>query len=314
VIENKDSTVASVPTTAVQHDNRVGPSKVFLSSSKFQNDSDSDASSSLSLGRFAFVNARGGPSKPKPPKANAIKPTVSKPNTKADAPSKGVQTNNKQSVLDISGNDMSTLLKCVCCDAHWTARKGTKQKMTHIQSCAKKHGLRDDTVYALIRKELKAASAKTSTEVPVETFFDEVVHDAAPRKRVRRQVEVTATVKNLSETREDILAKAKTVVAQNNSEVRAWRERSGHTDDMHYGHDSVSSTPDFGQSKLAGRNGSKIRSLFNVPSPPHTDIEDEQDLLASPTPSSRQPVLRDTDAANINTKPNNPVCINPFSF
>ncbi|THV08398.1 hypothetical protein K435DRAFT_832890 [Dendrothele bispora CBS 962.96] len=291
----------SIPVVNKRHKDVDDSSRLFfLPIPKPRDDTGSEDYPTLSLGRFAFTNARAGPSTLGLPKLDIVKPSVLRTVAKADAPpKKDSRVGGRRAVLDIPDDELSRLLKCVCCDSQWTTRKGTKQKLSHIQSCAKKHRLRDDTVLALIRKELKATLAndkgKGPAETPVETFFEEVMHDAAPKKRVRRQGEVAATVRNLSDTRDDILAKAKSVVTQNDYELRALREQCGRNDVVQYGD---SSTPGFGQSKLAGRHGIKAISLFNFHSYSDVDTEDEENLLDSPT------ALRDTDAANIQSNVN----------
>lgn len=93
--------------------------------------------------------------------------------------------------------------------------------MLHVQSCAKKNSLTDDTVRSLIRQEVakaiaedmelkkknKANVASKEPEVP-KTFMEAIVNDTAPKKKCRRP-EVLQTVRSLTETRGTILESAR---------------------------------------------------------------------------------------------------------
>ncbi|TBU49596.1 hypothetical protein BD309DRAFT_1026046 [Dichomitus squalens] len=114
---------------------------------------------------------------------------------------------------------LSRLLRCVSCDLAWTARKTVKEKMKHIQSCAKKNRLTDETVRVLLRAELAklqpvASSSKRNSPVEPtvpsapETLLAETVREQKKKRAgPRRQVE--PTVKSVAETREEILNKAR---------------------------------------------------------------------------------------------------------
>lgn len=113
-------------------------------------------------------------------------------------------------------SDLARLRKCVSCDLSWTSRKTVLQKMKHIQTCAKKNKLDDDTVITLIRTELTnanngdASGTKQSgagTELTVTTLLENAVQEVVPRKRGRRP-KVVESVKQLSETRQNILDRA----------------------------------------------------------------------------------------------------------
>ncbi len=91
--------------------------------------------------------------------------------------------------------------------------------MKHIQSCAKKNRLTDETVRVLLRTELAnlppvASSSRSKlpagppTSSTPETLLEETLKDQR-RKRSGPRKQVEQTVKNVSETRDSILDKAR---------------------------------------------------------------------------------------------------------
>lgn len=120
-----------------------------------------------------------------------------------------------------SDSDLGKVTKCVSCDVRWTARKTVTQKMLHIQSCAKKKGLTDETVQILLRKEIESCvSTNRGKEkekcVDPQTLFEGVVAETAPKKKARRK-EVIETVKTISRTRDIILERAKAIITPTSS-------------------------------------------------------------------------------------------------
>jgi hypothetical protein len=98
--------------------------------------------------------------------------------------------------------------------------------MVHIQSCAKKNSLTDETVRILIRKELDTvpahnlkakgkgkvqATPELSEPGPQKTYLEDIVNDAAPKKKGKRP-EVLKTVKSVTETRNVILDRARSLL------------------------------------------------------------------------------------------------------
>ncbi|KAJ3909898.1 hypothetical protein F5879DRAFT_917993 [Lentinula edodes] len=216
------------------------------------------------------------------------------------------------------------------------------QKLTHFKTCAKKHGVQDDTLVDLIRKGIMVSPAVQpkgkGTSIVVDdaspkTFFDEVMHDAAPKKRTRRQ-EVKSTVKDIAEMRNAILLKARAIVAKGDSDVRALREHGTgeHSDSDLSINFVLSSTPRFAKSSLASRSGLQARYMFyndggtheSPPSSPNTSFSPFsppiQQLPPSPPISSSgmgevlQPLM-DIDVHNLHTLSNNkyPVPRNSYS-
>ncbi|KAJ4478278.1 hypothetical protein J3R30DRAFT_2883168 [Lentinula aciculospora] len=295
----------------------------------------------LRLARYAHTSTRPvKPSKPKIIPSHTTRAMSTSVGASRSTPAKKAVEQNIVQRLSDEFPTISCLLICVSCDTTWTTRKSVPQKLTHIKSCAKKHGIKDDTLVELVRKGIENALAMQpkgkhiATDEPArKTFFDEVVHDAAPRKRNRRQ-EVTSTIKDIGETRNTIMRKARMIVSKGNSNVRAFRERGiGDLDsdgDL-YTDFLPSSTPRFGKSSLARRTGLQARSLF------HDDGEDPESLLSffnAPLlpyiPSIREPpsmpsipsssglgnevpqVLMDIDVHNLETPPKNKTAVCPF--
>ncbi|KAI0650677.1 hypothetical protein C8Q79DRAFT_1006915 [Trametes meyenii] len=181
---------------------------------------DDDQQGPLKLGRFAYAIP------------NPLRRTASKtpsPTESGLAPPEGRAASKPKPVASHRfGNEfpdvqLARILKCVSCDLAWTTRKTVPQKMKHIQTCAKKNGLSDDTIRILLRKELdslppvassskskSATPAPPSTPVP-ETLLEEVLKDVNKKKPGRRP-QVLQTVKSVAETRETILDKARSLL------------------------------------------------------------------------------------------------------
>lgn len=299
-----------------------------------------DSFPSLRLSKFAHISTapRAGPSKPR-----TIPSVVMRQMSTSSAlpAQKSVAMNVIQRLTDEFPSDsMSRLLVCVCCDSVWTTRKSVPQKLTHMKACAKKQGINEDTLVGMVRKgienappiELKGKAKATAEASASKTFFDKVVQDAAPKKRTRRQ-EVTGTVKDIGETRDVIMLKARTIVARGNSSVRAIREhRVGERISDGNMSTEPSSTPRFGKSRLAGRLGVQAQSMFNndgeqsfessIYSPPFPSSPTgppcvPQTLSSPPKVESAvvPQILMDIDAHNLGTpsKKKNDVCLYTFT-
>jgi hypothetical protein len=85
----------------------------------------------------------------------------------------------------------------------------------HIQNCAKKKFLSDETVRMLIRKEIQSSSNQKTTEEEdgqkLATFLETVVNEVSGTKKSRRP-QILGTVKSLPETRGSILGRARAVL------------------------------------------------------------------------------------------------------
>ncbi|CDO76252.1 hypothetical protein BN946_scf184470.g10 [Trametes cinnabarina] len=186
----------------------------------------SDDEGHLKLGRFAYANpnpARRTMSKtPSPTERGSAPPTEGPTGSK----SKRSITPTHRFTGDFSDAELSRILKCVSCELAWTARKTVPQKMKHIQSCAKKNGLNDETVRTLLRKELDnlspvTSASKASTSAPTvtlvpETLLEDVLKDTSKKKPGRRP-QVLQTVKSITETRDTILEKARSLLQSSGS-------------------------------------------------------------------------------------------------
>ncbi|KZT12771.1 uncharacterized protein LAESUDRAFT_15467 [Laetiporus sulphureus 93-53] len=112
--------------------------------------------------------------------------------------------------------ELAKLLKCVVCESLWTARKTTVRKLKHIGSCAKRRSLTDATIAVMIRQEIDRVpilpEKKTKhKQQEAETLLQDAVLDAGAKRRGKRPAVVT-TVKSLTETREQILLKARQLI------------------------------------------------------------------------------------------------------
>ncbi|KAJ3869474.1 hypothetical protein EV359DRAFT_76733 [Lentinula novae-zelandiae] len=285
----------------------------------------------LRLARYAHTSAR--PNKPKTNPSHSARAMSTSSNSSRSAIVKKItaQTLVQRLSDEFNADSISRLLMCVCCNLKWTTRKSVSQKLTHFKTCAKKHGVQDDTLVGLIREGVINSPAVQpkgkGTSIVVDdaspkTFFDEVMHDAAPKKRTRRQ-EVKSTVKDIEEMRNAILLKARAIVAKGNSDVRALREHgiSEHSDGDLSTNLVPSSTPRFAKSSLVGRSGLQARYMFyndggtheSPPSSPNTFfspfLPPIQQLPPSPPISSSgmgevlQPLM-DIDLHNLHTLSN----------
>ncbi|KAG6854859.1 hypothetical protein C0991_012049 [Blastosporella zonata] len=181
-------------------------------SDKTQSDDDGD-DPKMSLARFAYPDATFVT---RPALSRQASTTSSIAGGRKPPPSK--KPTHKFAVY-FSDSELGRVLKCVSCDIRWTSRKTAAQKMLHVQSCAKKKHLTDETVRILLRKEIDSHALDTSPDkgkgkakaTEFQTFLEEVVAEAAPRKKGRR-LEVQETVKTVSQTRDLILNKARAVI------------------------------------------------------------------------------------------------------
>ncbi|KAE9386138.1 hypothetical protein BT96DRAFT_949341 [Gymnopus androsaceus JB14] len=175
---------------------------------------------------------------------------------------KPVANSMMQCLVDKFPSDsMSRLLVCVCCDVVWTSRKSVPQKLKHIKACAKKQEIDEDTLVGLIPPiQPKGKGKATAKDSIPDTLYDKVVQDAAPKKRTRRQ-EVTGTVKDIGETRDAIMQKAQTVIAEGAFDVCETGGVGEHALDDEMSAES-SLTPRFGKSRLARQHGFQARPMF----------------------------------------------------
>ncbi|KIO30262.1 hypothetical protein M407DRAFT_5768 [Tulasnella calospora MUT 4182] len=179
----------------------------------------------LDLARFAYSGG-AGPSKARstrsPSRCSSIV-EVPPPKTRKRKPNKAAST------TFISGDDpelnFTLLLKCPSCLLKWTRRKSSSAKAEHIRTCASKNGMTEEAAREAIRQAIadapsgpppkgkrKAKATKEPTPVPElpKTYLDNVVEDAAPKKRQpRRKRDATVTVQPPTTTHNLILERAK---------------------------------------------------------------------------------------------------------
>ena len=200
-------------------------------------DDPSQGSSKLNLDRFMFQSSRT----PRNLQAST-EPFLSTSSATSNGNAKG--SKRKRLPLDLSLSDVAKISRCVCCNAQWTARKSGAQKMTHIQNCAKKHAFDGGTVNLLIQKEI-------SPEDPFvkNTFFEDVLVDAAPKQKTKRRKQGESSLKTVSISRDSILARAQGILTTSTDDCRYQNGSSfaGSTQN----HNELSSTQAFGRSGLA---------------------------------------------------------------
>lgn len=127
--------------------------------------------------------------------------------------------------------DASSILRCPACQISWTARKSASAKMEHVRKCAKKKGIGQDDLRRLLEEEAasvpsgsglkkgkgkKAAVLQTIVAPPrsePQTYLEDVVEGAAPKKRKPRQATtMPVTVKPIAATRTSILDRAEALL------------------------------------------------------------------------------------------------------
>ncbi|KAG8880256.1 hypothetical protein FRB97_000968 [Tulasnella sp. 331] len=137
----------------------------------------------------------------------------------------------KASVLGQADFDTSSILKCPACQVSWTARKSASAKMDHVRKCATKKGIGRDDLHRLLEEEaasnpsglglkkgkVKKAAIVQTALAPVrpegQTYLEDIVEGAAPKKRKARQpMGMPVTVKPIADTRASILGRAKVLL------------------------------------------------------------------------------------------------------
>ncbi|KAF8165213.1 hypothetical protein B0H34DRAFT_228767 [Crassisporium funariophilum] len=228
---------------------------------------------------IAPKNAVAGPSRTVTTTASSI--------NKAKRPSK-----KKQLALDLSEDELAKVTRCICCGIKWTARKTGAQKLAHIQPCAKRNAYNDDTVRLLVQKEIinfvslptgkgkeKLIIKSALHEEPQEkkTFFEDVLVEAAPKKKTKRHHQATL-IENVSIARDSILARAQSVIATatpNNADLQPdpISVDVGHNENNEH----LPLTQGFTRSALVQRQGSRLTSLFaDIHSSPSPEPPDER--------------------------------------
>jgi hypothetical protein len=122
---------------------------------------------------------------------------------------------------------LAKLGRCVACELKWTARKTVVEKVKHVSACARKCGLNEGTLLALIGQELERAPAaavpaqkakgkakQIEDEVPAapRTFLAEVTTKEAETRKRGRRPPVQSTVLNPADNRQDIIGRARALI------------------------------------------------------------------------------------------------------
>jgi hypothetical protein len=180
--------------------------------------SDSEGESRLKLSRFAF---RAPQSKPKITSLRSLScsdnsvATDKLPESTSTPKARLKRPGIRRFSNDFSHAQLASLISCVSCNLKWTSTKTASQKVIHIQNCAKKKFLSDETVRMLIRKEIQSSSNQKTTEEEdgqkLATFLETVVNEVSGTKKSRRP-QILGTVKSLPETRGSILGRARAVL------------------------------------------------------------------------------------------------------
>ncbi|KAG2156194.1 hypothetical protein DEU56DRAFT_224120 [Suillus clintonianus] len=236
--------------------------------------SDSESESHLKLSRFAF---RAPSSKPKITdlgglsRSGSVVATEQIPGSTSAAKARLKRPNVQRFSNDFSDKQLASLTNCVSCNLKWTSTKTASQKVIHIQNCAKKKFISDETVRTLIRKEIQSSSDQNASghqktteggQKPA-TFLETVVNEVSRTKKGRRPV-VLGTVKSLPETRGSILGRARAVLDTSlqhgdsvvGAQVSGWAQGS---------RSDVPCTQAFGTSMLARRADSYPRAQSGPP-------------------------------------------------
>ena len=191
-------------------------------------------SSKLNLDRFVFKSSRTP--------RNIQVSTEPAPSMGSAMPNSTAKVLKQKRLL--SASDVSKLLRCVCCNVQWTARKSGVQKMVHIQSCAKKHAFDSETIDLLIQKEI--SPEKPSVK---KTLLEDVLVDAAPKQKVKRRKKGEGSLKTVRTSRDSILARAQGILSTSTDDCKY--ENGNTFAGSTQGHSELPSTQAFGRSSLA---------------------------------------------------------------
>ncbi|KAG0709775.1 hypothetical protein DFH29DRAFT_14119 [Suillus ampliporus] len=244
--------------------------------------SDSEGESRLKLSRFAFG---APPSKTKMTnlgglsRSGSVVAAETLPGSTSAPKARLKRPNVHRFSNEFSDTQLASLTNCVGCNLKWTSTKTASQKMIHIQNCAKKKFLSDETVRILIHNEIQSSSDQNASQRSEQktaeegeksaTFLETVVNEVSRTKKGKRP-QVLGTVKSLPETRGSILGRARAVLdtsMQHGDSVVDAQVQGGRSD--------FPCTQAFGTSMLARRADS---SPFVQSGPPQTQAFGESAL------------------------------------
>lgn len=170
---------------------------------------------SFNIARYAYAGSRSSSVLTKSRSASrAASVTTSDIQRAASKLSQKPPSSTNHRFTEFEDDDLARILRCPACDLAWTSRKTVLQKMKHIQTCAKKLHFTDETITALLRKQLEIVPQLKGDPVEVEepgTLLEEAVKVGEKKKSGPRR-KIIGTIKDLSETRQDILDRAKNLL------------------------------------------------------------------------------------------------------
>lgn len=223
------------------------------------------------LKRFAFVGS-----------TSTNDSTLQKRSTLSVLPSRNKvvpSSHIKPSPFDLANLDLAKLSRCVSCELDWTSRKTAIRKKIHIESCAKKKALNEETIWTLVQTEISKQTpqimggqgneTKEDVITRPNTLLEDVVVEAAPKKKVKRQ-QTASRLTTVSSARDMILAKAQTILSVS---PLSPPNRQGIAPLSNGSDELPSPTLSFAPSGLAQLQGTATRTLFtdSDPSWQHTD-------------------------------------------
>ncbi|KAG6904789.1 hypothetical protein DXG01_007130 [Tephrocybe rancida] len=218
-VYTKDGAVAFPPRRTVVSNTELddGPHRVTDDGTSYKTPSDeADEKPKISLAHFSYI----APSFDRPWRSNQPRNlSTSRENNKPPA------RQSTHRFADVfSASELRRLEKCISCDMRWMVQKSAYQKMIHVQSCAKKKALADETICVLLRKEIdsydgtslpnkggKGEQAKATTDAQAPTYLKGIVTYATAR-RMKQRLDVPETVNTVSQSRHPILHRAKAVI------------------------------------------------------------------------------------------------------
>ncbi|KAG9048581.1 hypothetical protein FS837_012436 [Tulasnella sp. UAMH 9824] len=225
----------------------------------------------LDLARFAYTGG-AGPSKPRStrsPSRGSSVVEVAPPQARKKKPQKAASKTFISS--DDPELDFALLFKCPSCRVKWTTTKTAPHKADHIRKCASKQGMTEEAAREVIRRDIadaascpppkgkgkgkaKVAKEPTSVHDAPKSYLDNVVEDAAPKKRQpRRKLDVTVTVQPPTATHSQITERAKVLLAntQSSADLHTTSTLSSAESDVILLEDAPPPTQPFLKSKLA---------------------------------------------------------------
>lgn len=159
--------------------------------------------------------------------------------------------------------------------------------MAHMKNCARKHAFNEETMQMLlqtevrnfipVRKAVKKARLVSDEPASKNTFFEDVLVNAAPKQRAKRQQPETLLL-NVSQTRVTVLARAQEILASSSNHCdnpRRERDQCSFEQDGSIDGSMLPSTHGFGQSSLARIYGSTSKKMFSAMYSPPPHAEDD---------------------------------------